>query len=506
MNPNEIDCEIVTEDLERPAVPAETGTLNRTPSELALPMAISAAAILACFAGLAFVNYGLYDDYLNGVRPLSELVEGSISDGRPVGGALLALGFGLTEPIAGLGVIRLLAVALVAAQASLTTMVLSRRLDSMLAATLISIAGHVTVGVQVITAWGATLWVAPLASLLAAAAGYVIWEHGRNRKLAAIASLALVASLAIYQPGGMASVGALGILAVTEPRAWRTVQHRLLRSAGWLGASFSVYFVVWRVGESLVPKTGARGGITTDVLGKANWVLDTVAPRIANPFSITEFHWSTGWVLVALIALSPISLDRSLRTTALRSAIALATPLVCYAPNLVVAESWASSRSLWVVLVTATILAGIGVYRLADQAVQRARIARLVLPLAATGFVAVLAVQAGDQTVDLLASPNAAELVAVQAAVGKEIEQSPSAIVIVPAGWQDSIARTVSFDEFGYPASAAAWAILPMVRPIVTDRGYAGPVSVVDSIESSEIPPGATIIDLGEVLDLVRAP
>ena len=476
----------------------------RTAVQLALPMTITAAAILACFGGLAFFRYGLYDDYYNGVRPLGELMRISISAGRPVAGALQSVSFGLTDPITGFGALRLLTVALIAAQAALTTMVLARRLESVLAATLISITAHVTVGVQVVAAWGATLWVVVLASLLAAAGGYWLWIGDRDRRLVICGSAAVVVSLAIYQPAGMASLGVLGILAVTEPQPWTSVWHRLFRSGGWLGGSFAIYVVIWRACQLLVPETGARGGLTDDPLGKANWIVDSVAPRMANPFSITGFSWTTGSVVVVLVAAAPIGLDRERRALLMRSLIALTIPLVCYAPNLLVEESWASSRSLWVVLVIVAVLAGIGAYRLAEQVIRRVHLLRRVVPIFATGLVVVLAINAGDQTVDLLAEPNAAELRAVQAAASDVIDGQPPAIALIPSGWQDSIATTVSFDEFGYPASAASWAILAMIRPVLIERDYGGPVIVVDSAESDAVPPGAVILDLGEVLDRLR--
>ena len=208
----------------------------------------------------------------------------------------------------------------------------------------------------------------------------------------------------------------------------------------------------------------------------------------------------------SLVAAAPIGLDRSIRATVMRSLIALATPIACYAPNLVVEESWASSRSLWVVLVTVTVLAGIGVYRLTTQVTRRARPLRPVLAVVATSIVVILAYNSATQTVALLAVSNATELRLVQAAMSDMIDQQPPAIAVVPSSFQDSIAETVSFDEFGYPASATTWAILPMVQPILIERGYTGTVIVVDSAESDNIPQGAAILDLGEVLGRLRIP
>jgi hypothetical protein len=304
----------------------------------------------------------------------------------------------------------------------------------------------------------------------------------------------------------MAAVGVLGILAVTEQRPWTNTWRRLVWSGAWFGVTLAAYLVIWKSCQVLVPRAGTRGGLTTDPIGKAKWLAETVAPRIANPFSIADFTWSTGWIVVVLVAAAPIGLDRSIHTTAMRSLIALATPIACYAPNLVVAESWATSRSLYLVFVTVTLLAGIGVYRLAEQTTPRVRPLRRVLPIVAGVLVGILAYNSATQAVDLLAASNALELRLVQAAVNEAVDQQPSAIAIVPSSWQDSIAETVSFDEFGYPASAASWAVLPMVRPILLKRGYTGPVIVADSAESDAIPSGATIVDLGEVLRRLGTP
>lgn len=472
---------------------------------LALPMLASAAVVGACFVGLSFVTYGLYDDYTNGVRPIREFLRYSVSDGRPVGGVLLSLSFGLTRPIHGLGAVRLVAVLLLACQTAGVTWILAKRLGSPAAAALISVVAHMTVGVQIVLAWGATLWVAVVASMLAGAGAYNIWTTESKRWVAWCGALAVIVGLSTYQPGGMASVGMIGLLVVTDSGHWVDVRRRLIRTTLWVGGAAAAYLVLWKLCESVVPKEGSRGGLSQDPLAKMDWFFDVVAVRMANPFSLSSFSWWSGAVVVLLVAAAPLGLSGGRGSVCARSVIALLTPICCYAPNLVVAESWASSRSLWVVLVVVVLLAGVGCFRLTTLASRRATHVRRFAAVAAVALVAVATVRAGTNSMGLVAEPNAAELRAVQAAMREMLAGEPSAIAIVPASYEDSIADGVSFDEFGYPASATSWAILPMVGPVVLASGFAGEVVVVDSVDSPDVPAGASVLELAFVLRRVEA-
>ena len=78
---------------------------------------------------LIFLRYGLYDDYGKGADPLRTLWSFSVSDGRPVGGVLYVVGFGVTRQISGFGILRAVCIILLAVGAAGLTRILAARTE-----------------------------------------------------------------------------------------------------------------------------------------------------------------------------------------------------------------------------------------------------------------------------------------------------------------------------------------------------------------------------------------
>jgi hypothetical protein len=100
---------------------------------------------------------------------------------------------------------------------------------------------------------------------------------------------------------------------------------------------------------------------------------------------------------------------------------------------------------------------------------------------------------------------NAVELAAYEDAVRAVAADGPRQILLVPASYLDSIAPGVSFDEFGFPATATTWALEPMARSAVRDSGYTGTFTVIlredyEALRLRGLEPGVAVVDATEVL------
>ncbi len=467
-----------------------------------VPSWSAAAAVVAVSVPVVSLRYGLYDDYKNGLSPLKELVEFDISNGRPVGGVLEAAAFGVTSHIDGFWFGRALCVATLAVIVWALARWLGRDLDSALAGALIAAASCLTVGAQIVAGWGATLFVGPLAALSAGLGASCLWgPASRARRLLGLSGV--VAGLACYQPGGMAAVGVITVSAVVCDLEARDTALRLRAALSWLFAAVAAYAVIWMVCTAVVEREGPRGRLTSDVSGKLNWLIDAVIPRVLHPFSLSPGGFVTGFAALVLVAFAAWRPGRSVAATAWALVVVLVGTVGTYLPNLVVEESWASARSMWVLQGLVVVLAGVGLTRLTRLVGAWLPEATLALPLMA---VVVLGAHATTNVVDYLAEPNSTELRAVQAAVREAIESNPGApaLVVVAATYNDSIAPGVSADEFGYPASAVDWAIQPMIAPVLAEEGYTGEIVLRhQGDELWDLPYGYVVVDLREVLQSV---
>lgn len=462
----------------------------------------AAAAVAVVYVPVVSLRYGLYDDYLNGVRRLKEFLEFNIGDGRPVAGVLGAAVFGVTSHIDGFWFGRALCVATLAVIAWSLARWLGRVLDSPLPGALIAAASCFTVGVQIVAGWGATLFVSPLAALAAGLGASCLWGPApRMRRLLGLGGVVL--GLACYQPGGMAAVGVITVSVAVCDLDARQTALRLRSALLWLFAAVAAYAVLWKVCTAVVRREGQRGRLTSDVSGKLAWLIDTVTPRALHPFSLSPGGFVTGLAALVLVAAAAWRPGRGVQATALTLAVVTAGTIATYLPNLVVEESWASARSMWVLQGLVVVLAGVGLTRLTRLVGAWLPEATLALPLMA---VVVLGAHATTNVVDYLAEPNSTELRAVQAAVREAIESNPGApaLVVVAATYNDSIAPGVSADEFGYPASAVDWAIQPMIAPVLAEEGYTGEIVLRhQGDELWDLPYGYVVVDLREVLQSV---
>lgn len=466
-----------------------------------LAASVAGLVVFVTYLPLVFLRYGLFDDYKKGGESLRELWRFDVSDGRPVGGVLYVLGFGFTRQISGFGVLRAVCILLLAVEAAGLAWLVATRTRHIWLGAAVAILANATVGAQIVAAWGATLFVAPVAAILGGWGGWILWEQRSVIRKGVLGCLLIVLALSTYQPAGMACIAVVVLLVITDERVGMELVRHIAITVLWLAAAFVVGLMVWKTCQLILPRTGGRGQLTSDIGSKWHWLTDVVIGRALRPFSLFLSSWLWGGVIGLLMLCAPMAPGTTIATWAIKIGVLAVGLIATYLPNLAVSESWASSRTLWIVMATVVSVAGIGLIRCISFVTRGGP--RLMRPIAAVAVGAacvIAAVNATNNTIDYLGEPNSAELRAVQARMLRAVLQHPPMIVLKPSTWSDSLAPGVSFDEFGFPASAAKWAVLPMVLAVALDKGYTGAIEVSEDPSSVKKPPGTIVIDLGAVL------
>lgn len=488
--------------------------------------------VAALYSMSLTMRFGLYDDYRN--AGADDLLRFDVGDGRPLAALVHAFQFHHADRFSEFVWIRGITLVLLGLAAAALFSLLRRTSMPTLAAAALAVCAAATVSTQIIAAWGVTLVVAPVAMLLGGAGGHVTWRATERldakdeRRLRALPAAGaggalLVAGLCFYQPAAMAFWLAVLVAQGTETL---TVVRRTVRTL-WLGIvaglAMVVYLIIWKTGAALTDRSGARGALSTDPGEKLRWFWEVALRRAFHPFSLSGAAGGRLALALALLGLVGIALGHRTGAAArLGAAVACAGcfPLA-YLPNLATSESWASSRSLAVLMPMAVVLVGLGahgVVRAVTPAVPPARGALLAaggrpatsswaVTMSAGASCAVLCVaavasslRAQSNVQRYLVVSNAVELAAYEHAVRAAAASGPAEIVLVPSEWMDTIAPGVSFDEFGYPATAATWALEPMARSAVDGTGYEGSFRVINRDDLPSVAPGSVVVDAKLVL------
>ena len=504
------------------SVPA-ADRVRRLAGTLAWPAAV-AGAVWLLFSCTLVYRYGLYDDYNNaGDGP--GLLRFGIGDGRPVNGVVQHVLFHRVDRFSEFVWPRAVAVAGIAGCVAALWALLRRAGLPAAGAAALAVCAAAATSTQVIAAWGTTMVMVPVAVLLGGLAGVLLVGatlgppgtgpapagKGRARRLA-VGAVALIAAMCIYQPAAMTLWLVAFVVHATRPAGWWPRVRGTLQLGAATAASFAVYTVIWRAGVAATGRGGDRGKLSADPLAKLTWFAESALPRAFRPFSLSPTGSVVLTAVVAAVALAgiiaglrgPIG-DRVLAAVACAGCFPLA-----YLPNLATAENWASSRSLVVLMPLAVVAVGIGargwLVALGRVGVLPSWSAELIwsslLCVAAIGA----ALRAQSNVLRYLVVSNAAELAAYEDAVRDVAATDPSEILLVPSRFEDTIAPGVSFDEFGFPATAATWALEPMARSAVRGTGFAGTFRVVPRadyetlVRDGAIGPAIGVVDATRVL------
>ncbi|MFN0029667.1 MAG: hypothetical protein ACKV2O_21140 [Acidimicrobiales bacterium] len=469
------------------------------------------------------MRFGLYDDYRN--AGADDLLRFDVGDGRPLAAPIHALLFHHADRFSEFVWVRAVAVTLIGlATASLWALLRRSGLPVATAAAL-AVCAAATVSTQIVAAWGVTLVVAPMAALLGGYGGRLLWQGTdrasiagflgrRHRHRIGLGIALLLSALCLYQPASMSCFLVLFVAQATEVMALRARVLRLAQFGASAASCFVAYFLIWKVGAALTNRSGARGQLMTDPVEKLQWFWEVALRRAFQPFSLSSSTSVPLLIAAVLLAALGIGLHQKGPLTDRFGALVAAAGcfVLAYAPNLATAESWASSRSLVVLMPMAVLAFGVGGWGLTTSAVgwlnrlhpsrrSGGAVSSARLWTAALSLMAVVAmVRAQSNVTRYVMVSNAVELAAFEEAVRAAAALQPDEIVLVPSEWGDTIAPGVSFDEFGYPATAATWALEPMARSAVQDVNYRGRFRVINRVDLPNVPEGAVVIDAKIVL------
>lgn len=482
------------------------------------------AVFLTAYAPVLLTSYAFYDDFLN----LAAALQGDLSvpgaakirEGRPLL-ALLTNSISAARDIGDLRYLRFVGIIGIAVLAWSVFQILVRTGWSQGLSFFVCVIMCTTLPFQVYAVWA----IAAFNLLAALASGWAFFlseqafEAHRSRPkwiLTVGASLALLVALTIHQAAAMFFwVFAAVILLKPE-----TSQHDVLRRFGWYCMIASVGmllgFVVYKLGLVLYPGVAARTGLVQDIPFKAVWFLLEPLPNALNFAMLSPAHWffSDGspvlssfhiglnfliaWsVLVLIVGGLMLHLRGTIKERLWKLGIAMSLLPLSYAPSLLVAENWASYRTLLGLTSIVVVYAFFAFQGYAH------RLWRSLSPSwsnAGIGSVALASVLSAMYHVQTyFVAPQVQELEFMRSQLAEaDISQVPGIYVIRPTR-RNTLAPLVRYDEFGHPSSVSKWTPAPMVFLLLRDMApdYAHLlISSVAADDPIEPPPNRLVVDM----------
>jgi hypothetical protein len=437
-------------------------------------------AAVAAYLPVIVVPYAFEDDYwilgrMHGLGGASVWTSAS-KGGRPLQALLLMGFFSLAPDIDSLRLVRLLGLA-GAALVGLLLFYALRRCDlNRWFAAGIAISVTTLPSFQVYVSW-AVLFEAPLAALLAGlawlrASSAFGLERRAGVRRGIEGSALLFCALVTYQPAAM-FFWVFAAIDLLRPG------QRLVEAARKLAASLAVGalalalgFVVARVGAQHYGGAG-RAALALHIGDKLRWFWHQPLVNALNLFVLVPTP-ALAAAIAAVAAIGIVALHVQRKWEAF-GFLAIATVLVplAYLPNLVVAEDWASYRSIGALGALFTLYTWFGLWGIARVA--RAA-TRVTVGVAAAGRLAVAAVAitgvvvAARNVTTLFAKPENVELHMLRSALDSPRLPVERVLFIKPNGTQGA-APLVRYDEFGLPSSFAPWVPERAVRLVLRERG-----------------------------------
>lgn len=370
-------------------LPALRSTLGRILSSRWAPPVVIAVAACAAYLPAVAVSYAFSDDYrhfgsVHGVG--GSVWRAEAGGGRPIQGAQLVGVLSLVPDLDSLRLVRLFGVLGAMLLGILLYHALRTRDLNRWLATGISVSVITLPSFQVYVSWS-VLWAAPYAAILAGLASLRIssasdpWSREALRRGAEAAAL-LLCGVLTYQPAAMFFwvFTAIDLLRPGERlnHAAKTLATRL----GVAAVAMAGGLIATRVGVHFYGGVYAgRTELVRDVVGKIGWFWHQPLVNALNVFELVPSQ--TLAVAVAVVAAVGILLLHAEKGWEALGFLALAAVLVplSYLPNLVVAENFASYRSLGGLSALVTLYGWLGVWGIA-RGVPRLR-ARAVPNIAA---------------------------------------------------------------------------------------------------------------------------
>lgn len=481
------------------------------------PLAGLFALLVLAHGAVLPARYGFLDDYTllyqSKVNPGS-MTSHILGGGRPIFALTERVIFSQVDDIGELRLVRALALVLTCS----VGIVLYRLLRSVGTASWTASGTSalllVLPSTQVSVAW-ATMFIVPISMLFALSASAALHRAllaSDTFRLRVLLLPCALMSLAVtsYQPGATSFWLGFAIVVLGGGVGMREDLYRLARI---IGANLLVFavglvvgFVVLKVGVAAYGVQGVRAGTVTDVAGKVEWFATRALPRALDPWSLMpRAHVAAATLILLLLGLALLEARRPWQRI-VPVALALSLIVLSYLPNLLVAENWASTRTMVglmpmvALLVTFALRAALrGALREAGDMLSP-EAGRLAEPVLLVLTAATFAVHALQVVSVYFITPQTAELAAAERALATHGDVTN--LTVVPSHWSDSVAPTEHYDEHGIPSSCQAGAALGLTQLLLREQtgSFAPGVRVVDRTDLPAGPLTVPVMDYRAVL------
>ncbi|MFY2563178.1 hypothetical protein ACN469_36620 [Corallococcus terminator] len=433
------------------------------------------------------LSYGLRDDYA--IQREAREEPGKIlrvcgAMGRPLYGWLLERSTRETDGVAGLGGLRALGV-LGLALLSLALYFLFRA-EGWRRASAALLAAFLTVipSAQVVASWS-ICWPQAVALLLSVGAfalarkGLRPPERGTRRWPWCVgAVVALAASTLIYQASGPFYAVLLAAALVTRRfddlrASARWLASHLLVVGGGLGLAYGVTRLTFFLG---VFTPSPRMVLERHFLDKAGWFVTQVLPNALALTALNDTDAAPSWgywpmvgVTLTVLALGLVVEGRRTGRVGVGTWVMALVGLsgVAYCASLLASERWPTYRTLYALTGVWSVFFFAAVLKLGESWPTRGpRVAVAVLG----GFVAVSALLAHQQSVELFAQPQGRELELMRQGAAAIVPGSKPRVFVLTARQGDSSASQRYLDEFGSVSVDTEWVAKELLATVVRER------------------------------------
>jgi hypothetical protein len=427
--------------------------------------------VIVCYAPTLSTSYGFSDDYplLMGAVQGPPTFYVATAGGRPTYALLLQSSFTQLHSISGLRYIRLLGVFFTAVLMFYVYRIFVQYGWESLSSFFFVVIMGTLPSFQVYAAW-ATVSFYPCAMLVAAGGLQLVeraCKEGKNKRqwwwaIGAICLMTL--ALTIHQSSAMF----FWVLAAIFLLSTQMVGKELLRRVRWytgvMVVSLSLGYVIFRIGLWLYgmgPVGEQRASVVTNLWEKISWFVTEPLTNALNGINLFPSYKLAGGVFLWTIGGLALLLRGTAREKVTKSICLLALLPLSYLPNLLVAENWASYRTLGVLtsLVALYVFAALSGYEQLLRRFVAVRLCSIVL-----GVVALCsAILAARQVSIYFAIPQHQELEFMRRGLAQTDLSRVRSIYVIGSRGNDLLAPAVRYDEFGFPSSAAFWVPKPAV-------------------------------------------
>lgn len=317
-----------------------------------------------------------------------------------------------------------------------------------------------------------------------------------------------LSALLIYQPAAMMYWVFAAIFILTGRANFRATWSRFIHYSLIAGAGLGADFVAIKIAPIVLADKSAvaRSALVTDYIGKSQWFIREVMFNALNLYNVTPTLSIAMIVAIGIAAGLLICVEGSIAAQLSKLALAAILIPLCYLPNLLVAENWASYRTQ-IALTSLVIL----YLSFAILSLRKAHIPAVTLMAYSVMLMLVLVggySAARNVAVDF-AIPQYEELALMRNQLSSPKLDTATSVYLIPATWEDAFAPVVRYDEYGVVSSSVAWSEQPMVYFVLHDINPSHdeiPVIVAPADGPFNPPPGSIVVDMRSVKNLAPFP